>query len=108
MSRPTRKPAGAKPEVLLARLYQTSGYVRLSDEQRKRKDAQKYKKGSEVRFVVGTRGELEIVRGLLRQVGLKPGAPFQKHSRWVQPVYGREAVDRFVNRVQASDPRHLR
>lgn len=56
---------------------------------------QKYKKGYELRFTARTQTELKKVRGLLARAGYRPGNPYGKGQQWIQPVYGREAVERF-------------
>lgn len=61
---------------------------------------QKYKKGYEVRLVANSKEELEDMRQLLQQSGFKPGKPYKKHFQFVQPVYGKLAVDWFVNRAE--------
>lgn len=72
-----------------------SGYARVADlAKRKQRGSASYKKGYEVRFVLATKEELAHVRRLLKAAGFEPGKPFAKHSKLVQPVYGREAVER--------------
>ncbi len=58
---------------------------------------QKYKKGYEVRLVVKTWREVMRIRQLLHCVGFKAGRPFKKHSRIVQPIYGKAAVEWFLS-----------
>jgi hypothetical protein len=88
-----------EPEIALRQLFQQHGYVRAADEERKQQDA-KYKKGYEVRLVVKTEDELTLIRHWLEQVGLKPGKPFRKHNRLVQPIYGKAAVEWFLSEGQ--------
>jgi hypothetical protein len=76
----------------LAEYFTNHGYVRRPSKDRLKEGYTQYKKGTEVRLVVPTRAELQKVRAALRQVGLEPGRPFVKHSRFVQPVYGAEAL----------------
>ena len=45
--------------------------------------------------------ELQALRRALRQVGFKPGRPFRKARQYRQPVYGREAVERFLRMIAA-------
>ncbi len=84
-----------KPEALLVELFQRSGYMRVPNAERRDEEKQAYKKGYEIRLVVDTKRELADVRRLLRQLELKGGKPFQKGNRWVQPIYGKAALDRF-------------
>ena len=46
--------------------------------------------------------ELERIRKLLRAAGFKPGAAFAKGNQLRQPIYGREAVERFLEIVGES------
>lgn len=80
----------------LATLFARTGYVRRCDAKRRAREGQSYKKGYEVRFVLGSEHETRAVRHLLRAAGLRPGKPFRKHNRLIQPVYGRAAVDWFL------------
>lgn len=84
-----------EPEIALRQFFQQHGYVRVANKERKEQSA-KYKKGSEVRLVAQTESELKLIRHWLEQVGFKPGKPFRKHSRLVQPIYGKAAVDWFL------------
>lgn len=52
----------------------------------------KYKKGWELRIVVDSAAELARLRRLLRHAGHPPAKAFRKRLKWVQPVYGRDAV----------------
>ena len=54
-----------------------------------------YKKGFEVRFAAASPADLNQLRRLLSGAGLKPGRPYKKANRWIQPVYGRAAVGLF-------------
>jgi hypothetical protein len=72
----------------VAEYFLRNGYLRAADPRLRRDRGQAYKKGYEVRFVLGSSGELKEVRALLRDAGIRPGRPFRKHSRLIQPVYG--------------------
>ncbi len=85
------------PESALKRFFQRHGYVRVADLGIREELGRKYKKGYEVRLVAVSRREVAWLRRLLKQVGFKPGKPFQKHSRIVQPIYGRVAVEWFLS-----------
>jgi hypothetical protein len=81
--------------VQLAAFFGRSGYVRLQQAERLEEGAS-YHKGEEVRLVAMSQTELRTIRRLLRDAGFSPGKPFQKHTRWCQPLYGREAVAQFL------------
>ncbi len=99
-------------ERTLARYFIRKGYVRAANEYLRRTRGRAYKKGYEVRFVLKSVQERNEVRDLLLEVGLKPGNPFEKHSRIVQPVYGRESVRKILSWVarvrRAGSPRNER
>lgn len=81
--------------------YASGGYMRVPNPERQKNEGPtKYKKGLEVRFVVRSRSELALIRRLLSQAGFRPGRPFQKGNRFLQPLYGYEAVSRFISLVQ--------
>ncbi len=67
---------------------------------RRQRDNQTYKKGYEVRFSVASRAELRQVQQSLGALNLKPGEPFSKRNRIVQPVYGATAVGNFCKLVE--------
>jgi len=52
-------------------------------------------------LVASTVEELRLVRRLLREAGFKPGRPFRKGRQYRQPVYGRQAVARFLEAVES-------
>lgn len=81
----------------LAEIFQAGGYIRhRSAELAEELGPYGYKKGDEVRLVVTSQAELRRVRTLLKSVGLNAGKAFPKHARWVQPLYGAEAVQYFL------------
>jgi hypothetical protein len=84
---------GAKSRLL--EFFQRNGYMRFPN-MKQRKNNPNYKKGHEVRLVLYSREELEEVIRLLELVGLSGGRPFQKNQQVVQPIYGKEAVDAFL------------
>lgn len=84
---------------MLIAFFRRNGCVRLVDEERREKLGQKYKKGYEVRLTANSKEELETMRQLLAQSGLKPGKPYKKRRQFVQPVYGKAAVDWFTSRA---------
>lgn len=90
----------------LATIFQESGYMRRrSAELAEELGPYGYKKGDEVRLVVNSQAELRRVRALLKTVGLTPGKAFQKHARWVQPLYGAEAVQFFLKQLPSGRDR---
>lgn len=81
----------------LAQLFRRNGYVRWQNAQRLSDEGwQVYKKGHEVRMVANSRAELATIRRLLQRAGFKLGQPFTKGSQYRQPVYGKQAVARFL------------
>ena len=82
-------------EARLAEFFLRSGYMRMPRHERRQKLGRRYRKGWEVRLVLNSEDELNEVRRLLEQAGLKPGKAFKKWSRWVQPIYGKQAVNFF-------------
>ncbi|MCI0595589.1 MAG: hypothetical protein L0Z48_03490 [candidate division Zixibacteria bacterium] len=81
----------------LAVFFHRNGYVRRQNAKRLAAEGHmRYKKGDEVRLATNSIAELKTIRRLLRQAGFKPGKPFTKARQWRQPVYGREAVARFL------------
>ena|SRR2546421_13129244 len=79
----------------LARLFLRNGVIREPDRLRRAKEKSTYKKGYEVRLVAFTREELGQIRGFLHRAGFPLAKPFAKSRRFVQPVYGRQAVETF-------------
>jgi hypothetical protein len=92
-----KKPSQASE---LAEIFARGGYVRLQNPQRLREGPQSYRKGEEVRLVAQSMTELRTIRRLLRAAGFSPGRPFLKHSKWCQPLYGVEAVGRFLTIIE--------
>jgi len=91
----TRSSSVLSGDEALRAAFRRGGYVRVPNmAKRQAVGAQTYKKGYEVRFVLSTQAELNEVRRLLRTAELRPGKPFMKHSKWIQPVYGQVAVGR--------------
>jgi hypothetical protein len=90
-----------KPEALLAYFFERNGYVRRQDRLRYEEEGyRRYKKGFEVRLIAATESELAEIRELLVATGFKPGRPFPKARQWAQPIYGRQAVERFLALVE--------
>ena len=86
----------------LARYFHRNGYVRRQNARRlSREGYSRYKKGDEVRLTAQSPEELARIRRLLELAGFTPGQPFLKARQYRQPVYGREAVRRFLGLVEA-------
>jgi hypothetical protein len=86
----------------LAGVFERNGYVRQQDAKRLRSEGYDgYKKGDEVRLIAESRRELNALRRALQEAEFTPGKPFEKGKRWCQPIYGREAVSRFLRVVGA-------
>lgn len=98
-SRKAMRGSGLAARKLMA-YFLRSSYVRQADPVLRLLQGRTYKKGYEVRFVVASPAELREVRALVQRLGFRPGMPFSKHNRIVQPVYGRAAVDWFVTRLR--------
>lgn len=88
-------PSGATADELLRWFFERNGYIREANQQRRELERTKYKKGWEVRLVAYDQLELDLMRGALAIVGFTVSNSFQKHSRFVQPVYGKAAVEWF-------------
>lgn len=94
---------GTRPEFELVEFFHRNGYMRVPNEALRQESPREYKKGYEIRLVARTQQELAAMRRLLRQVDLRAGKPFPKHNQWVQPVYGRDAMDLFKSWLEAYD-----
>jgi hypothetical protein len=96
-----KKQAPVKPpELVLVEFYQRNGYMRVPNLALRTDAPRDYKKGYEVRLVAKSQRELSAIRRLLKLVELRPGKPFPKHKQWVQPIYGRDALDLFQSWVE--------
>jgi hypothetical protein len=82
----------------LREFFRRNGYVRRQNPIRVAEEGwRRYRKGDEVRLTANSTLELRVVRQLLREAGLTPGRPFVKGRQYRQPVYGRQAVARFLD-----------
>ncbi len=91
-----RVPAAVRSQ--LTSFFARNGYVRFQNPERIQEGSE-YKKGDEVRLIARSRKELATMRSLLLQAGFKPGKPFSKARQYAQPLYGREAVARFLDLI---------
>ena len=89
---------GAAALRALMRFFERNGYVRSPDPKKQRRFGSDYKKGYEVRLVADSKAELREIRRLLKEAGFKVARSFEKNYRYVQPVYGQEAVERFLRK----------
>jgi hypothetical protein len=91
-----KRKKSTKPEAQLVEYFQRNGYMRIPDNGRLGDEGSTvYKKGYEIRLVARTKAELNTIRKLLRETGLKAGKPFAKAQQIVQPIYGKAAMDQF-------------
>src|SRR3990172_9091139 len=82
----------SKIALWLTTLLQRNGCFRFPRQDLRQKLGQRYKKGWEARFVLeSVTGLLEVGR-LVRRLGLRPGRSYRKRNKWVQPIYGEQAV----------------
>lgn len=84
-----------KIELQLVKYFRRNGYLRFPDEKLRKKMGENYKKGYEVRLAANDKKELSEIKNLLRKAGFKYGKPFQKSNRLIQPIYGKDAVEKF-------------
>jgi hypothetical protein len=89
--------ATASARKFLAAFFRQHGYVRRPNWKRREREPQEYKKGWEVRLVAGTLAQLREVRRHLAEERFPLARAFRKHERWVQPIYGRATVQRFLS-----------
>lgn len=84
----------ASAATTLLYYFRRNGHVRVADPARRKKEGSgRYKKGSEVRFVLHSEAEVREVREGLRALGFTPGKVFLKRGRLVVPVYGKRVTD---------------
>ena len=103
-TRPKRASGAASSSSPAARklkeVFKRNGYVRKQSRSRLKKEGyDEYKKGDEVRLVAETKAELTSIRKALQTAEFKPSRPFEKGRQWVQPIYGRENVARFLKLI---------
>lgn len=70
--------------------------MRIPNFERRKAESRTYKMGYEIRLAISTKRELAELRRMIRAAGLKPGKPFAKETLTIQPIYGRQAMDRFM------------
>lgn len=93
--RPPAKPSG-RPDPELVKLFAQHGYIRVRVPKPGAEGKQRYNKGFEVRIPVPDKTTARRVAQMLKDVGLRPGKPYQTGKRLVVCVYGRPAAEAFV------------
>lgn len=83
----------------LAYFFRRNGYVRRSNPKRMAEGSAKYKKGDEVRLAAYSEAELAEMRALLAGLRFRVGNSYKRHAQWIQPIYGRAEVARFMSFV---------
>jgi hypothetical protein len=97
------------PLQCLARFYERNGYVRRRTLESVSASGQKsLRNADELRFTAQTPRELVEIRRALQHAGFKAGRPFTKRRQLRIPVYGRRAVDRFLQLIGRTDAAKLR
>ena len=81
--------------------FERNGYLRAPNAVRKQNEGHdKYKKGYEVRLVARDADELEEIRNLLEAAGFSLAKSHVKARQFIQPIYGKGAVERFCELVE--------
>ncbi len=81
-----------EPLKIINYYLNANAYMRLPNENRRKTDKQKYKKGYEIRFVAKSDAECREIAHALEECGFNPGKPFKKGTQIIVPLYGREAL----------------
>ncbi len=79
----------------LSKHFMQGGYFRFPNNKLREIKSRDYKKGYEVRLTVKDKNELLEVNILLNKAGFKAGKSFKKNNKYVQPIYGKGAVEKF-------------
>lgn len=88
-------------QTQLKYFFERNGYLRLPDLVRQEQEGHStYKKGYELRLVAFNETELGEIRDLLGQAGFRLAKPHIKVNRIIQPVYGKQAVERFCELIR--------
>ena len=77
----------------IIQFYRRNGCIREPRQERLDEGSASYKKGWEVRITLESKAEVAELQDHLRCVSLRPGKPYKKSHKWVQPIYGVDAVD---------------
>lgn len=84
----------------LAAIFDRNGVLRTPNLARRAASPRSYKKGYELRFIATSKAELKRIQRLLREAGFPVATPFEKVNRLIQPVYGRDHVERFCEYLE--------
>lgn len=84
-----------KAKLQLVKYFLRNGCLRFPNENTRKLKGKHYKKGYEVRLVANDEKELSEISSLIDKAGFKVSKPFQKHSRFIQPIYGKKVVAKF-------------
>ncbi len=88
----------------LAAWFRRNGYVRPPAEKRLLSPGSGcFRRGFEFRLTASSRTELRLIRDLPQAADFKPGRPFVKGRQFRQPVYGRQALERFLALIGAQE-----
>lgn len=85
-------PPGASPAHVVAYYFSRSGYCRVPDVKRRKKESRTYKMGYETRISV-YKNELKELRQALKNLGLLAGRPYAKKNKFCLPLYGKSVMD---------------
>ena len=90
---------------ILRDLFTRNEDIRSPDKTLREEQGTKYKKGYEIRLTVYSEEELQKIKKLLRMYQVKHGKPFSKARRFIIPIYGKDAVDRFLLMINKKEYR---
>jgi len=91
------------PKEALVDFCQRNGCMRTVDAKRRTDEGPNYRKGYEIRLVGRNRKELYLIRRLLKRARLKGGKPHRNSNQWVQPIYGKAAVETFQTSLDSHE-----
>jgi ribosomal protein S8 len=83
----------------LAELFHRNGYIR---QRKAEENGHVVKKTSEVRLTANSKSELQMIRKMLKEVGFEAGKPYAQSNQFRLPIYGQNAVSRFLKLVGKS------
>jgi RIO-like serine/threonine protein kinase len=86
----------------LAEFFHRNGYIR---QRKAQENGHVVKKTSEVRLTANSKTELQTIRKLLKEVGFEVGKPYAQSNQFRQPIYGHDAVTRFLKLVGKPKPK---
>jgi hypothetical protein len=90
------------PKKLLRELFERNGYVRTQNAKRLEDEGyMAYKKGAEVRLALFSKSELKDAQRAMKALQFAPGNPYEKNKRFILPIYGKEATERFLKLIKS-------